>query len=49
MPFPDSGLVYDYKLDDAGLTKSSNDDDEEEEDDAAKDKKVRDEPAYVVG
>lgn len=34
MPFPESGLVYDYKLDDAGITKTGHDEDEEEEDEA---------------
>lgn len=32
--YPESGLVYDYKLDDAGITKTTADDDEEEEEEA---------------
>lgn len=40
MPFPEAGLVYDYKLDDAGITKSGHDDDEEEEETDESVKKV---------
>ena len=32
LPFPEQGLVYDYKLDD-GLGKGDKDEDEEEEED----------------
>ena len=31
LPFPDEGEVYDYKLDDAGISKPLQDEDEEEE------------------
>ena len=31
MSFPEEGLVYDYQLDDAGITLPACDDDEEEE------------------
>ena len=31
MPFPEEGLVYDYKLDDGGITQAAADDDEEED------------------
>ena len=31
MPFPDEHLVYDYRLDDGGVSKSSADDEEEED------------------
>ena len=30
MPFPESGLVYDYRLDDGGVSRTSEDEDEEE-------------------
>lgn len=30
MPFPDDGLVYDYRLDDGGASKTKEDEDEEE-------------------
>lgn len=30
MPFPDNGLVYDYRLDDGGASKTKEDEDEEE-------------------
>ena len=31
MPFPEEGLVYDYKLEDGGASLTSKDDDEDEE------------------
>ena len=37
LPFPDLGEVYDYKLDDAGISQPLQDEDEEEEN---KNKKV---------
>ena len=30
MPFPDEGLVYDYRLDDGGASKTKEDEEEEE-------------------
>lgn len=41
MPFPEEGLVYDYKLDDGGVTQIAADDDEED------DKKATKKVAYV--
>ena len=32
MPFPEAGLVYDYKLDDGGASEMHRGDEEEEED-----------------
>ena len=40
MPFPESGLVYDYKLDDGGITKTAADDDEDEDEAEGKKQKV---------
>lgn len=37
MPFPEGGLVYDYRLDDGGVSKIG----EEEEEEENKKKKVR--------
>ena len=31
MPFPDDQLVYDFRLDDGGISKTSADDDEDED------------------
>ena len=30
MPFPEGGLVYDYRLDDGGVSKTGDDEEEEE-------------------
>ena len=38
MPFPDEGLVYDYKLDDAGISLPAQ---EEEDEEALKGKQVK--------
>lgn len=32
MPFPEEGLVFDYRLEDAGISSTNDDEDEEEED-----------------
>ena len=40
MPFPEDGLVYDYKLDDGGISRPPKGDEEDEEDKKSK-KRVR--------
>ena len=40
MPFPEAGLVYDYKLDDGGITKTAADDEEDEDEAEGKKQKV---------
>jgi len=36
MPFPDKGLVYDYQLDDGGVSGASNTDDDDDFDEKSK-------------
>ena len=31
MPFPEAGVVYDYRLEDGGVSSKKNDDDEDED------------------
>lgn len=55
MPFPEKGLVYDYRLDDGGASKTRTGEDEEEEDKTKKTKSqiqwvgwMADQPDFVV-
>ena len=45
IPFPESGLIYDYKLDDAGITQTTPDDDEDE----GEDKKQKVQYSHLIG